>query len=49
MENGQIIFNFLKLFSASSFLPVSYESAKACAVVIDNNNSNDDAVARYRR
>ena len=36
--------------TASSFLPGSYESAKACAVVIDNNNSdeanNEDGSAR---
>ena len=27
-------------FSASSFLPVSYESAKACAVVVENDSSS---------
>jgi len=26
-------------------LPVSYESAKACAVVVDNSEQNGDAVA----
>ena len=31
-------------FAASSFLPVSYESAKACAVVVDNTETQSDAI-----
>jgi hypothetical protein len=30
-------------FSASSFLPVSYESAKACAVVVENDSSSSSS------
>ncbi len=36
------------LFTASSFLPVSYESAKACAVVVDeqaSSSSSEEAAA----
>ena len=29
--------------SASSFLPVSYESAKACAVVVENDSSSSSS------
>ena len=32
-------------FSASSFLPVSYESAKACAVVVDDSTSNSEVAS----
>ena len=37
--------NFIFNFSASSFLPVSYESAKACAVVVDDSTSNSEVAS----
>ena len=32
-------------FTASSFLPVSYQSAKACAVVVENSEQKSSAIA----
>ena len=32
-------------FEASSFLPVSYQSAKACAVVVENNSEQKSSAA----
>ena len=37
------IWKHFSFFAASSFLPVSYESAKACAVVVENDSSSSSS------